>query len=58
MVLEFNPMTPVIEGFRAVLLGTNVEWSTLLYSFGWMVGVILIGLAMFRRVERTYVDVV
>ena len=58
MVLELNPMTPVIEGFRAVLIGTYVEWSTLLYSFGWVVGVIVIGLAMFRRVERTYVDVV
>ncbi len=51
-------MTPVIEGFRAVLVGTYVDWSTLLYSVLWMVGVILIGLAMFRRVERTYVDVV
>jgi len=58
MVLEMNPMTPLIEGFRAVLIGTYMEWSTLLYSLGWMVGVILIGLAMFRRVERTYVDVV
>jgi len=58
LALELNPMTPVIEGFRAVLIGTYVEWSTLLYSFGWMVGVILVGLAMFRRVERTYVDVV
>jgi len=58
MVLEYNPMTPVIEGFRAVLVGTYVDWSTLLYSVLWMVGVILVGLAMFRRVERTYVDVV
>lgn len=58
MVVEWNPMTPVIEGFRSVLVGTDMEWSTLLYSLGWMVGVILIGLAMFRRVERTYVDVV
>ncbi|MBK6946137.1 MAG: hypothetical protein IPH21_15925 [Flavobacteriales bacterium] len=51
-------MTPVIEGFRAVLIGSYMEWTTLFYSFGWMVGVILLGLAMFRRVERTYVDVV
>ena len=26
-----NPMTPMTEGFRAVLLGTSMEWATLWY---------------------------
>jgi ABC-type polysaccharide/polyol phosphate export permease len=26
MVVEANPLTPVIEGFRGALLGTYVDW--------------------------------
>jgi lipopolysaccharide transport system permease protein len=31
MVVEANPLTPVIEGFRGALLGTYVDWGTLWY---------------------------
>ena len=57
-VIEANPLTPVIEGFRGALLGTYVDWTTLWYPV--MVSVLLVmsGLALFQRVERSYVDVV
>ena len=57
-VIEANPITPVIEGFRSALIGSYVDWATLWYPF--VVGIVLLlgGLALFQRVERTYADVV
>lgn len=53
-----NPMTPMIEGFRAVLLGTPMDWTTLWYPATVTVGMILGGLALYQRVERSFADVV
>lgn len=53
-----NPMVGVIEGFRAVLLGTQqVELGTIGISLA--VGVLLFvtGALYFRRVERVFADV-
>ena len=57
-VIVANPLTPVIEGFRGAVLGTDVDWSTLWYPA--VVAVVLItgGLALFQRVERSYADLV
>lgn len=57
-VLEINPITPVIEGFRGSLLGTYMDWSTLWYSFAFGVVILAIGLAFFQRAQRSYADVV
>ncbi|MBP7450778.1 MAG: ABC transporter permease [Flavobacteriales bacterium] len=57
-VIEANPLTPIIEGFRGVLLGTPMEWSTLWYPCVAALVLILGGLALFQRVERIYADVV
>lgn len=53
-----NPMTPVLEGFRGALLGTYVDWSTLLYSLLFAVVALLVGLASFQRAQQSYADVV
>ncbi|MGB3526575.1 MAG: ABC transporter permease [Flavobacteriales bacterium] len=57
-VLEANPMTPVIEGFRGALLNTPMDWSTLWYSFAFGLAVLILGLALFQRAQRSYADVV
>ncbi|MBK7248360.1 MAG: ABC transporter permease [Flavobacteriales bacterium] len=57
-VLEANPITPVIEGFRGALLGTAMDWSTLWYSAICAVVLLLVGLTLFQRAERSYADVV
>lgn len=54
-----NPMTPIIEAFRYAFLGageTNINY--LLYSFGFMVMVVIIGSVIFNRVEQTFMDTV
>jgi len=54
-----NPMVGVIEGFRNALVGTpifstNLLWVSLVTSLVLLVS----GLIYFRRMERTFADVV
>jgi len=54
-----NPITPVIEIFRKAFLGTSsVDPIYLLYSTGFTVVVLLIGILIFNRVENTFMDTV
>jgi lipopolysaccharide transport system permease protein len=54
-----NPMTPILEAFRYAFLGAGtVEINHLLYSFGFMVVVVIIGSIIFNRVEQTFMDTV
>lgn len=54
-----NPMAGVVEGFRWALLGTGTTNSSLLVVSIFVVFVMLIsGLAYFRRMEKTFADVV
>ncbi len=54
-----NPMAGVVEGFRCVLLGKGtIDWSMLAVSAGVVVILLVGGLVYFRRLERTFADVV
>jgi lipopolysaccharide transport system permease protein len=54
-----NPMTGVVEGFRAGLLGVAAAFGPALALSACMTLAILLGgLVYFRRVERTFADVV
>jgi len=58
-VIQINPMTPIVEAFRFAFLGAGtVDTGHLLYSFGFMVVVVLIGAVIFNRVEQTFMDTV
>lgn len=57
-VIEANPMTPIIEGFRAILLGTPVEWGLLGYTVAFATLVLVVGLGVFQRVQRSFADVI
>lgn len=58
-VILANPMTPVVEVFRLAFLGTSVLSPLyLLYSFAFMVLVLLIGVLIFNRVENSFMDTV
>lgn len=58
-ILQLNPMTGVVEGFRWALLGKPVDgWGMMLLGLGLAVGVLFSGMIYFRRVERTLADVV
>lgn len=54
-----NPMAGVVEGFRWALLGTTSNTTSLLIVSMVIVTVLLVsGLAYFRRMERTFADIV
>lgn len=57
-VIEWNPMTGVIEGFRSVLLGTPLQGDLLPWSAGVAVFLLLLGAAVFQRAQRSFADVV
>ena len=59
LLYALNPMTGVIEGFRSALLATNpMPWDLLLMG-GAVASVLFIsGALYFRRMERTFADVV
>jgi lipopolysaccharide transport system permease protein len=58
-IIEANPITPIIEGFRLALLGTgSFEVGDLLYSGGFTLAVLLVGIVIFNRTEKTFMDTV
>jgi lipopolysaccharide transport system permease protein len=56
--LALNPMTGVVEGFRACLFGTSLDWSLLGYSWLLTLLLLLAGGAHFRSTERVFADIV
>jgi lipopolysaccharide transport system permease protein len=52
-------MVPIIETFRLAFLGAGGvnmwQWSI---GFGMCVGIFLLGVMIFRKVERTFTDTV
>ncbi len=57
--LLLNPMTPIIETFRLGFLGQGlVSWPMLAYSVGFAAASLLVGVALFNRVEKTFMDTV
>jgi len=57
-VLLVNPMTGVIEGFRAALLGRPLPWTALGYSAVISVALLIWAAYFFRHMEREFADVV
>lgn len=54
-----NPMAPIIETFRAAFLGTGmVPWQFLLIGWVEILALLVLGLTVFGRVERTFLDTV
>jgi len=58
-IIEYNPMTPIIETFRYGFLGEgSFSWSSLGYAGGITLALLVSGIVVFNKVERTFVDTV
>jgi lipopolysaccharide transport system permease protein len=53
-----NPMVGVIQGFRWALLGGDPPDITLVFSVGMVLILLISGLYYFRRMEKTFADIV
>ena len=56
--LALNPMTGVIQGFRACLFGGHVDWDVLGCSWIVTLFLLLVGSWHFRSTERVFADLV
>jgi len=58
-ILLLNPMTSIIETFKFGFLGAGVfNWFHLLYSFTFMIFLLFLGVVVFNRVEKGFMDTV
>lgn len=57
--IEYNPLTQVIEGFRNIFFGLETfDIKMLLYVITFAFFVFLVGLAVFNKTERNFIDTV
>lgn len=56
-VATLNPMSGIVEAFRATLFGTPIPYMALTWSVGAALLLIFSGAFYFRRVERRFADV-
>lgn len=57
-LIRLNPMTAPIESFRSAFLGGQIPWAELGISSLTTVFLLLAGVVLFNRVERTFMDTV
>lgn len=58
-IIEYNPMTPIIETFRYGFLGEgSFNWASLGYATGVTLLFLIAGIIIFNKVEKTFVDTV
>lgn len=57
--IAWNPLTPIVEAFRFALFGIgSIDTIGLIYSGGFIILIVFIGLLIFSKVERTFMDTV
>ena len=57
-LLMLNPMSGIIEGYRAALLGLPFDWPALGAAFVLTIAVLLYAIYAFGRVERSFADII
>jgi lipopolysaccharide transport system permease protein len=58
-LIKFNPVTAIIETFRYGFLGKgSFSWDLLGYSCGITFIILLLGVIIFNKVEKTFVDTI
>jgi len=59
IIIMLNPMTSVVETFKYATLGQGYfSWGTLGYSFAFMCILLLGGMVVFNKVQRSFMDTV
>ena len=59
-IMCINPVTPVIETFKhgALSAGEFIGWGWLAYSFVFMLVVLALGVLIFNKVQKSFMDTV
>ena len=57
-LMVLNPMTGIVEGFRASLFGNPIQWTALGYSTVFTVANLFYSAYVFRRTERHFAELI
>jgi lipopolysaccharide transport system permease protein len=58
-IINLNPITPITEAFRFALFGKGtVEIQSVVYSLAFTLIALLLGIIMFNKVEKSFMDTV
>jgi lipopolysaccharide transport system permease protein len=58
-LIQYNPLTPIVEAFRYSLLGKgSFEPMHLLYAGIFIIATLFLGMLIFNKVERSFMDTV
>lgn len=58
-IMVLNPVTAIVETFKYGTMGVGTfDWGHLAYSFGFMVVILGIGIVVFNKVQRSFMDTV
>lgn len=56
-IVQYNPLTHIIEGFRYMVLDTGVfSWPGFTYTLIFAVLIFFFGLIVFNRTEKNFID--
>lgn len=58
MLYMLNPMAGILQGFRSSLLGKSFDWMALAVSFAVMLALLVSAAHVFRRMEKSFADIV
>jgi lipopolysaccharide transport system permease protein len=60
LLYSLNPMVGVIDGFRWAILGGNTQiyWAGFLLSIGLVIVLFITGIWYFRKMEKTFADII
>ena len=57
-LIQLNPMTAPVEAFRAIFLGGPIPWSALGFSTAITAALLFVGIVIFNKVEKSFMDTV
>lgn len=57
-IIKLNPIALLVEGFRNAVLKGNVDFHSLIYPFFFSIISLFIGMIMFNKVDKTFMDTV
>jgi len=59
LLMQLNPVTPIAEAFKYALLGAGeFSWAALGYSAAFALVLLDLGIVVFNRVQRSFIDTV
>lgn len=58
-VLKWNPIANVVELFKTIMIGHSpIDWNGVIYSAGFLLLLLLLGIIIFNKTEKNFMDTV